>query len=128
MNNNKYNKPFVPGKGYYTVCDFCNEGFYGRINKERHYACKVAYNNQKSAKMKKEVYHFTNRLLKNERILRRLLNLYVAKNGIDLEKAIERGFQPGVFTGIMKGKEQPWYRVFEHAFSVIGQKLFIEKI
>ncbi|MFN6037356.1 MAG: hypothetical protein ACK452_02725 [Bacteroidota bacterium] len=121
-------KKFVPGKGYYSICNFCGGGFYGRLNKKYHYACKVAYNNQKSAKMKKETYHFNKKLLKNEKILRSLLYLFDAKNGIDLEKAIERRFQPGVFTGIMTGKKEPWYRSIEHAFSVIGQKLFIEKI
>ena len=121
-------KKFVPGKGYYSICNFCGGGFYGRLNKKYHYACKVAYNNQKSAKVKKERYRFNKRLLKNERILRRLFYLCDATNGIELEKAIGRGFQPSIFSGIMIGKKEPWYRLIKYAFSVIGQKLFIKKI
>ena len=95
-----YLKPFIPGKGSRGICKFCEEEFYGRLNKLYHYECKIALNNQKASKVNQSFNPLKKTLVKNDRMLRSYMYTSLSENGIDMNLLLKQGFESKVFTGV----------------------------
>ena len=125
-----YLKPFIPGKGYRGICKFCEEEFYGRLNKLYHYECKIALNNQKASKVNRSFNPLKKTLIKNDRILRSYMYTSLSENGIDMNLLLKQGFESKVFTGVFLVDDCTYYRINKYAYTLdkIPGKLFISTL
>lgn len=125
-----YLKSFIPGKGYRGICKFCEEEFYGRLNKLYHYECKIAHNNQKASKVNRSFNPLKKTLIKNDRILRSYMYTSLSENGIDMNLLLKQGFESKVFTGVFLGDDCTYYRINKYAYTLdkIPGKLFISTL
>ena len=118
MSNHYYNKPYKPGRGYFGICKFCGEGFYGRLNKLYHYECKVAFNNQKASKVNRSFNPLKAVILKNDKILRSNSFDSIDQNGVDKTSLIKQGIDFNVFTSIIKYRDLTYYRMNKFVYSI----------
>lgn len=125
-----YLKPFIPGKGYRGICKFCEEEFYGRLNKLYHYECKIALNNQKASKVNRSFNTLKKTLVKNDRMLRSYMYTSLSENGIDMNLLLKQGFESKVFTGVFLVDDCTYYRINKYAYTLdkIPGKLFISTL
>ena len=125
-----YLKSFIPGKGYRGICKFCEEEFYGRLNKLYHYECKIALNNQKASKVNRSFNTLKKTLVKNDRILRSYMYTSLSENGIDMNLLLKQGFESKVFTGVFLVDDCTYYRINKYAYTLdkIPGKLFISTL
>ena len=123
-------KSFIPGKGYRGICKFCEEEFYGRLNKLYHYECKIALNNQKASKVNRSFNPLKKTLVKNDRILRSYMYTSLSENGIDMNLLLKEGFESKVFTGVFLVDDCTYYRINKYAYTLdkIPGKLLISTL
>jgi hypothetical protein len=116
-----YNKKYFPGKGYKGICSFCNEFFYGRLNKKYHKACKIANSNQKASRLNKEISPIKNQIIKNDHILKKYYFVSKNENGIHKNILYREGFDTTIFTSMYPLNENEYYRINKYAYYKIKE-------